>query len=302
MKSERIISAIDIGSNTILMLVAKDLGNKRYEILADKHSIARLSEGLSETGVINDQAIERAKKILKEYKDVCDLFGVSTIKSVATSAIREAKNGTEVSLILSNVIGFPIEIISGEEEANLSFSGTIENEENSTVIDIGGGSTEFVNGENEEILYKKSIKIGAVKITEKFFPKHPPNDNQINHAIDYIEENLETLNKSKLQGILYAVAGTPTTLAAITKGVKEYDFNQINGIIITTNILTKLFEEFLSRSVQDIVERYKIHPKRADVITAGTLLLRQILQFLQKDYFITSAKGLRFGVLKTILN
>lgn len=301
MDDKRILSAIDIGSNTILMLIAKDLGNKRYEILQDVHSIARLGEGLAKTGIINDQAIQRAEKILENYKRICDDFGVIQIKSVATSAIRESKNGKEVSQRLSSVIGSNVEIISGNEEAYLSYIGTIDTDDLCTVVDIGGGSTEFICGEKGELNYKISIKTGAVKITEKFFPSHPPKTNQLQQAEEEIKKNLNEIDKSILQGYLYAVAGTPTTLASIAKGIKEYDYAQIDGTTLTLEFLHKILKEFIKFSIIEIIEKYSIHPKRADVITAGTIILKCILEILNRNSFVVSAKGLRFGVLKKML-
>lgn len=301
MDNQRILSAIDIGSNTILMLIAKDLGNKQYEIVKDVHAIARLGEGLAQTGIINNQSILRAEKILEEYKRICENFGVIQIKSVATSAIRESKNGLEVSQRLSSVLGSNIEIISGNEEAYLSFIGTVDTDDLCTVVDIGGGSTEFISGEKGKLNYKKSIKTGAVKITEKFFPTHPPNSNQLEKAEKEIKKNLNEIDKSVLQGYLYAVAGTPTTLASIAKGIKEYDYAQIDGTILTLDFLDDILKEFIKLSIVDIIDKYNIHPKRADVITAGTIILKCILELLGRTNFIVSAKGLRFGVLKKIL-
>jgi exopolyphosphatase/guanosine-5'-triphosphate,3'-diphosphate pyrophosphatase len=171
----------------------------------------------------------------------------------------------------------------------------------STVVDIGGGSTEFINGENASINYRKSLNIGAIKITENYFPKHPPTLDQIEKAENFIINNLEQLEISYLGGDLFAVAGTPTTLAAISKGLSEFDYSEIDGVRLSLEFLENIKNDFLSLTIDQIIYKYKIHPKRADVITAGTIILKSVLHFLNRDNFIVSAKGLRYGILKTML-
>ena len=150
-------AAIDIGSNTILMVIAEQDASGKLTILADEQSIARLGEKVDLTKEIQNEALDRAVKVLENYSIICKDYDVKYISSVATSAIRDAINGNAVIEKLSSIINSQIKIISGEDEASLSFRGTIEEPLTGTVIDIGGGSTEIISGENGKIKYKKSL-------------------------------------------------------------------------------------------------------------------------------------------------
>jgi len=296
MNKER-FAGLDIGSNTVLMLIAEKEG-KNLKKIRDEHSIARLGENVWKTNEINNIAIERAKAVLEKYKNICKEEQVTQIYANATSAIRDAKNGKEVAKILAETLGTEIKIISGDKEAELTFLGTVESEKPSVVVDIGGGSTEIIFGKNSKIDFKKSIKIGAVKLTDKFFPKHPPKDTEIDDMRHFIRKTLSAIPKIDNDSILYSVAGTPTTLAAVDLRIKDYQSSIINQHKLKINRIEKITNIFLNLSVQEIIENYGIEPMRADIITAGSIILEECLSYFQRDFCIASIYGLRLGILK----
>lgn len=293
-------AGIDIGTNTILMVIGEKQTGNKINILSDEHSIVRLGFGVDSTNLIQPEAIERAKKTLESYKALLDKYNIRSIRIVGTSALRDASNRSFVIEQLSEVIGTEIEIIPGEEEAFLSFIGSVEDNELSTIIDIGGGSTEIITGANKQIIDKQSLNIGAVRLTERILTEHPPTNKMISLFKKEIINYLQKLKPIGDPGKIYAVAGTTTTIAQVALGMKKYDFNKVNGYILDINTLKMVISKFMNVSIKGISKQYYIHPKRADVITAGAFILRIIMEHLMIDEVIVSAKGLRYGVMYSV--
>lgn len=293
------VASVDIGTNTILMMIA-DYFSETGDIIiqGDYHAIARLGENLNKTGLINDEAVLRANNVLEDYHKICREMNVQKVFPVATSAMRDAKNSEEVKVKLSDAIKSEIEVISGEQEASCSFFGTIEDESPSIVIDIGGGSTEIIKRANNRIEYRKSVNIGAVRLTEMFFSKHPPYPAEIDSAVAFIDELIKEYLLVPSASKIYAVAGTPTSLAAVLLNLKTYDSRKVNGYELKLDDIDALISKFADMKLEDIISVFNIHPKRADVITMGSLILSRILRYLGADKCTVSANGLRLGVIK----
>lgn len=297
-KKTKRVASIDIGTNTILMLIADvdELGNI-YPV-ADEHSIARLGEGMNGSGIIMDSAIERAVKILESYQNQIARLKVEKVFVVGTSALRDARNASDTVAKLEQPINTRIEVIDGEVEAYLSFIGTIIDESYSVVLDIGGGSTEIVAGYWDKIQFKRSLRVGAVRITESFFPVHPPNNDQISEARKEVRSLFRMIDKKVIKGNVFAVAGTPTTLASITLGLHKYDRNKVDGYILDVSKIEILRAKFEQMTIEEIVDKLYVHPRRADVILAGTLILEEFCKSFDLPGVIVSDKGLRYGVIK----
>lgn len=294
-------AAIDIGTNTILMMIAELDQNKQLRVVHDIHKIARLGEDLGENGYICDAAIERAKTILIEYKEICTKEQVSKIRICATSAMRDASNSDFVKEEFGNIFQTELNIISGLEEAKLSFLGTVEASEKSTVIDIGGGSTELILGENYNFNKRISMQLGAVRLTEQFFSSQPPKANEIEKAIEEIDSILNSNKDNFRSDKVYAVAGTPTTLAYVYQNMDTYILDKIHNYLLDTNIISELIDKFKVSDNNTLINKYHIHPKRADLILAGTLILERIMKYLKTDIVSVSAYGLRYGILKDLI-
>jgi exopolyphosphatase/guanosine-5'-triphosphate,3'-diphosphate pyrophosphatase len=303
----KIYAAVDIGTNTILMVIAMKNSDNNVEIITNEHSIARLGEGVDQTGIICEKAVRRAENILSEYRKICDKYNVTDLRVCATSAIRDAQNSSDVRKRLGSVIDAEIETISGFEEARLSFLGTVENEdETAVVIDIGGGSTEIIKSSvknifDDQIENRISLQTGAVRITERFLKLSPPSSNDIDAARDDIIRELKKLTFDADVATIYAVAGTPVTIASAALGLKTYDYSKVQGYILKRDILDEVFFLFKAATVDELITDYGIPPKRADLICAGTLILETILNKFNKSQCIVSAHGLRYGILKKMM-
>ncbi|MCX6155102.1 MAG: Ppx/GppA phosphatase family protein [Candidatus Kapabacteria bacterium] len=295
------VSGIDIGTNTILMVIA-DKNGSEYTVIDDYNSIARLGEGVNKTSLINHDAILRAKNILLEYKSEIDSYKVDQVRAVATSAMRDALNRNEVAAELSDYLGTRIEIISGEEEARLSFAGAVETEDESALIDIGGGSTEIICGKKNRIEYVKSMNIGVVRLSERYLNNsHPYLKTDFSEIITEIQNHFNLYGRNILPPNVFACAGTPTTIAAVILGLQTFDYKKIHGFELNYDTVNLILQKFISVPLDYLVDVWKIHPKRADVIACGTLILLEFMKKFHIDSVTVSAKGLRYGVMKSIL-
>lgn len=301
-------ASIDIGTNTLLMTIAKINSSGDIKVIEDYHKIARLGFKVDETKKISSEAIERASNILQEYRSIIEKYEIKNIRIIGTSALRDASNREFVILELEKVIKNKIEIISGEQEAKLSFIGTIENNQKSLILDIGGGSTEIIYGDNSQILFRKSIDIGAVRITERFFKSLPSSEQEIQSAIDYINilfnDTLKELNSQfnnfetdiKSNNIkCYAVAGTATTMTSIASGQYEFDYEKIHNYFVDIEQLNSNIKTISKLTKIELEEKYKVNPQRSDILFAGALILNQFLKIFKLNGFYCSCKGLRYG-------
>jgi exopolyphosphatase / guanosine-5'-triphosphate,3'-diphosphate pyrophosphatase len=303
-------AGIDIGSNTILMTIVETDESGKITIIEDKHEIARLGEKVDQTGILLTQAIERAASILVDYRQICDFYEVKNIRAAATSAMRDASNGLEAASLFSEILGTAVEIIEGNDEASISFLGSIDysgfnaitptsvKNERILVIDIGGGSTELIVGSGIKFESSVSINIGSVRITEKYFSSHPPSQIEIEKAKDYIRNSyFDSGFKTGAINKCIAVAGTATTLAAISNNLREFLPFSINGLQLSKEKIKDIFNLLISIPVSEITGKYGVHPKRADVITAGALILGTLADLLDLDNLNVSIQGLRFGLI-----
>lgn len=301
-------ASIDIGTNTLLMTIAEINEKGEVKVLEDFHKIARLGYKVDMTKNISLEAIERATTILNEYRSIIDKYEVNNIRIIGTSALRDASNRELVISELEKVIKNKIDIISGDEEAKLSFIGTIESNQKSLIIDIGGGSTEIIYGNESQILFRKSIDIGAVRITERFISNLPPTLQEINNAKEYVNlllsETLEEIyekianfdDELKNNNIkCYAVAGTATTITSIASGQYEFDYEKIHNYFVETEKLNSNINSIARLTKTEMELEYKVNSQRSDILFAGALILFQFLKIFKLQGFYCSCKGLRYG-------
>lgn len=291
------VASIDIGTNTILMLIADVDQNCNLKIVGDYHSIARIGQHLDKSWIISPDAEHRANEILKYYRSEFERLNVHKVFAVATSAMRKAKNSMLIKQILERTLGNQILIIDGETEATMSFIGSIEDDSRSVVLDIGGGSSEIIIGEKGKIEFKTSLDIGAVSITENYFNENPPHKSKISEASNLIKSTFESINPKLFSEKVYAVAGTPTTLAMCAQGLQHYDRNLVHNYFLELPTIQKFRVIFSSLNVEEIIEKYNIHPMRADIILAGTLILENFCDYFGLKGVFVSDKGLRYGVI-----
>ncbi len=294
-----ICASIDIGTNTLLLLITEVIDGKIIKVLADEHQIARLGEGLNKTGLISDNAVIRATRILHDYKNIMEEYNVKLVRASATSAMRDANNSGEVRKLFETILNSSIEIIAGIDEARISYLGTIEefSDNLDIVLDIGGGSTEIIVGKNGTITYSKSLQIGAVRITESFFPDFESKKENLESAREHIINMFGELDLVETKGNLIAVAGTPTTIAAIDLKLPQFNAHLIHNHRIGIRRLEEIVDIFVKRTSKELVEEYNVHPNRADVILGGSLILLEFLKYTGKTDLLVSCRGLRFGLI-----
>lgn len=300
------IASIDIGSNTILLLIAKIENNKLITI-ENYYEMPRLSKGLLPGKNIEFEKVNLLLKILNNYKIIINKNNCEIVLLVATNALRIAKNNFEIVNLVKEQIGFDIEIIEGEKEAYYSFLGALsaaDNNNQKVVIDIGGGSTEIIFGNEGNIEFRKSFPFGVVSLTEKFLPLLPPNKNQIHNLEEYLRNELSVIKTYKKDNITaIAVAGTPTSLSCINQNLKTYNDEKVEGSKLLKSDIPKLFDTLSVKSGSEIKNTYgSIMNGREDVILAGTIILKIIMEILDLDEFIVSSKGLRYGVILDYIN
>lgn len=292
-------AAIDIGTNTLLLLIAEVNDKNEIKVIVDEHQIARLGEGLQKTGVISDVAILRATRILHDYKHIMIENNVEEIRVSATSAMRDAKNSNEVRTLFESILSCEIEIITGVEEARISYLGSIEesSEKSDIVLDIGGGSTEVIKGKKGIISFSKSLQIGAVRITEEFFPTQDSKSDNLEMAKLFVRDKFNELESLQMDGNIIAVAGTPTTIAAIDLELPQYNAHLIHNHILRVENLSNIIKLFVEHTSEELVKKYNVHPNRADVILGGAIILQEFAKFLDKEEILVSCRGLRYGLI-----
>jgi exopolyphosphatase/guanosine-5'-triphosphate,3'-diphosphate pyrophosphatase len=293
---------IDIGTNTILMTVGQFMPDGSIEVLRDEHAIARLGEGVDDTGRISDAAIERATAILGRYRAIIEEFPDCCVRAVATSAVRDAENAAEVLERLNAALGYRIETLSGHDEALLTFVGTAgRTPERTMVIDVGGGSTEIVIGSHGRVECAASIDAGSVRFSERYLHERPGTPDHRRAA----EQALRTLlsvcpvEQTSSVDIAIAVAGTPVALAALSLGITEFDRTALEGVVLPRHDIAAWVTKLEAMTKEQLRTLPGVHPLRADVLPAGALILHDTLLWFGLGHVTVSTKGIRFGAMLT---
>ena len=289
------LSAVDIGSNTTLLLIVEKKG-PAFNVLSEELYFTRLAEGLSRNRLIGEGALFRLQQAFQSISLLLKKFQVDRSSIVATSACRQAENPEDL-FRLGKACGLPpIKIISPEREAELTFIGAIfglgHDLENPLVIDIGGGSTEIVSRERSY-----SFNLGSVTLTEKFLTTSALSRTDKVSLLSHIETQITPVKGflRNRDGLLIFVAGTPITLAFMEKGTS--DPNKIHGTVLTDQQVDKWFEKLSGLSLQERKRVPHLPEHRSDVIVSGLALLKTLLSATGKKEFIVSAAGVRYGLV-----
>lgn len=294
------VAALDLGSNTFLCLIAEVENGRIQKIYSDISDVVRLGQGLNQSKKFHQEALQRADLSLARMRTEIEKQQPEKILAMATSAARDAENQQEL-FSLGKKHGIPIEIIAGEQEALITYQGAVSGlngtTENTLVIDIGGGSTEYIFGRGERLICGQSFDIGAVRLTEKFITSYPVSDAELLSARQYVDRFVEEAMALKPADFmlqqLVAVAGTPTALAAAEIGY--FDAAAIDGYKLTEDRLESWLHRFQSSTVEQIINM-GIPAGRADVILMGGLILLQTLRKFKTSELRVSTRGVRFGV------
>lgn len=305
--ARRRLAAVDIGTVTTRLLVA-DLEDGAIEEVARSTDITQLGEGLSATGALAPEAIERVVRVIAGYVETMQELGVERYTAVATSASRDASNGEQFAAALLGV-GLELSIIDGAREAELSFLGaTVQlRGEGLLVVDCGGGSTELVAGDvvgegatrESAIVSARSIDVGSRRMTDLFFTDDPPSRAQIEQARAWATAEMRGYfdRLDERPRAMIALAGTATSLAAIHLGLEVYDAARVHGYELSGSDVADLFETLAAMPLARRKEVVGLHPERAGVIVAGTLILETVLALAGLDAMVVSEHDLLYGIL-----
>ena len=305
-----ILAGIDIGTNTLRLLIAEFSGDGIYRKVDSGRYITRLGEGSSGTGRLKDEAMERAIRVLKGFADKCDENNVNNIYAVATSAVREAANGVDFINKVKIRTGIDVNIISGDDEARLTMLGVCSGleiaQKDALLMDIGGGSTEFILTSKGEIVFKVSTDIGVVRFTEQYIKSDPPEEEEIEFLGRVIEDRLKKVASGKgdiASGVEFiGTAGTVTTLAAIDQMMRIYDAEKINGYRIKRDGVMKILKMIRSMTNKERKELPGVEEGREDIILAGAMVVYKVMELFGFDEMTVSDAGLREGLVTDLYN
>jgi exopolyphosphatase/guanosine-5'-triphosphate,3'-diphosphate pyrophosphatase len=301
------VAAIDCGTNSIRLLVADVAGDSLTDV-DRRMKIVRLGAGVDRTGRLATDAIERTRIALKGYADEVARLGAERVRMVATSATRDAANAAEFHDMVTATLGAEPEVISGDEEARLSFTGAVRGLPADPpgpylVVDIGGGSTEFVRG-TDAVDAALSVDIGCVRMTERHLHSDPPTPEQIAAAeadIAAAVDHALTTVDGRRTGTLVGLAGSVTTVAGIALGLPAYDPARIHHARIGYPDVAKVTADLLAATRDERLAIPVMHPGRADVIGAGALILRVIMQRAAVDAVVASEHDILDGIAFSLL-
>ena len=300
------VAAIDCGTNSIRLLIADIDGNNFREVVRDME-IVRLGQGVDQTGQFHPDAIIRTLTAVDKFAAEIAKRGVEKIRFCATSATRDATNRHLFVDGVRERLGIEVEVISGNEEAALSFAGAIQDLDPSQgpflVVDIGGGSTEFVFG-TTSVESARSVNIGCVRMSERHFANDPATTEQVELARIDIQAAIAIaaaevpITKAKT---LVAVAGTATTVAAAALELAEYDRYAIHLARISASQVHDVSAMFLSRNREERLALGYMHPGRVDVIGAGSLVLSEIMKATGATEFVASESDILDGMARSLV-
>src|SRR5579875_660222 len=297
-----IVAALDVGSNTVLMLVA-DLSAGRVRPLAELLKITRLGRGVDRTGMLDAGTASLTLAAIAEFVDKARALGAQKILTAATAALRDARNGPEFIEQVRLRTGVALEIISGRTEAQLNFLAAvhglgIDPAQAMLIVDIGGGSTELIRCESGAAAALVSLQIGSVRLTERFIRHDPPTSEEQARIYAAVKQQLERLGwKDFRPRRLIGVAGTVTTVAAVASGWHSPDHSAIHGYQLTKKQVADTARLFFGLTVEQRKQLPGMIAGRADVICAGGAILDCIVESFSAATVTVSDQGVRWGLV-----
>lgn len=297
-----IVASIDIGTNTVLLLIAKAGNKRKLQTILDEYRIPRVGKGLLPDKNISDDRIHALFNVLNEYYILIKDHKCDKVVVTATNALRTALNGKEIAHRITDEFGWNVNIVTGVEEANLSYLGAvsgINNKSDKMVIDIGGGSTELTIGTAKEMKFRESFHTGVVSGSERFFKNDPPLKSEIDALRKHLSDIFSKLKTKAYAPIMtIALAGTPTTLACMKQNLEHFDEEKVEGSKLSYIDVKEMVDKLSVLSSYDILNEYKaIVSGRQDLILTGAVILLFIMDMLKIDNVFVSTKGLRYGAI-----
>lgn len=315
--SPDVVAAVDCGTNSTRLLVARR-GPKGLETLDRRMAITRLGAGVDASGRLDPSAIDRTTEVLAGYRRVLDEFGVepsaTTVRAAATSAARDAANREDFFAAATQALGVTPELLSGTEEATLSFTGATADLDPTLgpflVVDIGGGSTEFVLGSvgpggEPEVTGALSVDLGCVRVSERFLHADPPLPEELSAALSVIQLHLDDVAR-EIPGAgsattLIGLAGTVSATASVELGLASYDRDAIHHFTLTKPAVEDVFRTLATEALADRLHNPGLEPQRADVIVGGLCVLVGVLRYLGFTECLVSEADILDGLAMSLL-
>ena len=295
------VAALDCGTNSLRLLVADVDGAAKTDVHREMR-IVRLGQGVDRTGLLAPDALERVRVALVAYAQTCRDLGVEAIRLVATSATRDARNRDDFTALVHDVLAVTPEVITGDAEAALSFDGATRGLDRADgpflVMDIGGGSTEFVLG-TDTVEAAMSVDVGCVRLTERHLSGDPPSADQVQAARGDIERALTSVCAAVPVGLARTVvglAGSVTTVAAVALGLPAYDAERIHLSTLRADDIRKVTARLLGMTRVQRAALPVMHPGRVDVIGGGALVLRTVVDVLGLSEILVSEADILDGI------
>jgi exopolyphosphatase/guanosine-5'-triphosphate,3'-diphosphate pyrophosphatase len=295
------VAVVDIGSNSTRLLIA-DVDRGRIDEVERQSRVTRLGRGVDLSGQLSAEAIEATCDVIADYVAICDDAGVERIDAIATSAVRDAFNGSAFIAELRERFALSARVLDGEEEARLTYMGaTAEHppKEPTLVVDIGGGSTELIVGTGEEISFHASLQAGVVRHTERHIASDPPTAVELEALATDVRALVESAvvnQPGATAQAAIAVAGTPTSLASIELGLEPYDPAQVHGHTLTLTSIQRLLSQLASSPLAKRAEIAGLHPDRARSIVAGVVILVEVMRAFELEQVGVSEHDILYGV------
>ena len=299
------VAAIDCGTNSTRLLIADGSGRP----LDRRMTITRLGEGVDATMRLAPAAIERVLAVISEYKQAIDEHGVRRVRIAAMSAARDAANRDELLDGIEAIVGVRPEVLTGVEEGQLSFRGATTGLDPADgpflVVDIGGGSTEFVAGTTEpEGTF--SVDVGCVRLTEKFLHSDPPDAGELSDAMSVVRQHLDDVAREVPVSVetrrLVGLAGTVSAMAAVEIGLREWDEERIHHFVLTKAAAEDVFRTLATERLRDRVHNPGLEPERAGVIVGGALILVTVMRYFEFEECLVSVSDILDGMVASLLD
>ena len=292
------LASIDLGSNSTRLLIA-EVDDQEFNALIRKHVVTKMSENIEQTGVISTEAFKRVNSTLRDFKKLLIANDVDDVFVVGTAALRDAKNSDEIIENIRNKYDFEVEVLSGHEEGITTSVGVLhfmQNTENFLIIDIGGRSTEFIY-EFENKIISKSLNLGVVTLSEKYFSNLPIGQELIDKAKLKIETELSQLDINDKKNVI-GVSGTALSLASIFLDQENFNEEELHEIKIDIDNVQEINKRILKMTEAEIITKFRgIDPKRASTITSGIFLLEIILSYYSNTPIIISKNDILEGLI-----
>ena len=302
------VATIDIGTNTVLLLVAERREDGTLVPVEEHATITRLGEGVDRTRRLAPPAIARTNACLDQYAEIVRAAGASRVAVVGTSAMRDAGGGDEVRSHVKERFGVEARTISGEEEARLTFAGALSGLSPEVagsgevlVFDIGGGSTEVVVGRTGGALaFAESFDVGSVRLTERHVRNDPPTDEELAAVRAAARATFASVPRGRSGARPVGIAGTVTTLAAVALELARYDAARVHGLVLSVARVEAVVRELARKPLEERKTTIGLEPKRADVIVAGGLVALALLEHLGAEELVVSDRGVRWGLAEEL--